>query len=101
MWILVLFDLPTETKKNRSDAAKFRKNLLEEGFTMLQFSIYARHCSSVDNMSVHLKRVKAFLPEVGQVGIMSLTDKQFADIRMFNGSKPIDMIPPGIQLEMF
>ena len=61
MWILVFFDLPTETKKERKDAALFRKNLMRDGFTMFQFSIYVRHCASKENMEVHLKRVRAYI----------------------------------------
>ena len=33
MWLYVMFDLPTETKRQRHDAAKFRKDLLEDGFS--------------------------------------------------------------------
>lgn len=40
MWILVLFDLPTETKKDKKAYTDFRKNLQKDGFTMFQFSIY-------------------------------------------------------------
>ena len=58
MWVLVFFDLPTETKKERKAAAKFRKDLLCDGFTMFQFSIYLRHCPSMENAEVHIKRVK-------------------------------------------
>ena len=44
MWILVLFDLPTETKKERKAAADFRKHLIEDGFTMFQFGkFYAQN----------------------------------------------------------
>ena len=46
MWILVLFDLPTETKKDKKAYTDFRKNLQKDGFTMFQFSIYVRHCAS-------------------------------------------------------
>ena len=63
MWVLVLFDLPTETKKDRKASAEFRKNLVRDGFTMFQFSIYIRHCASQENAAVHIKRVKSFLPE--------------------------------------
>ena len=77
MWILVFFDLPTDTKKERKAAAKFRKNLLEDGFIMFQFSIYTRNCPSAENAQTHISRVKGFLPEYGQVGILSITDKQF------------------------
>lgn len=78
MWVLVLFDLPTETKKDKKAYTDFRKNLQKDGFTMFQFSIYVRHCASSENATVHINRVKSFLPEYGQVGIMCITDKQFA-----------------------
>ena len=63
MWILVLYDLPTETKKDRQVAAKFRKNIMADGFTMFQFSIYVRHCASMDNAQVHIKRVQSLFDD--------------------------------------
>ena len=87
MWVLVLFDLPTETKKDKKAYTDFRKNLQKDGFTMFQFSIYGRHCASSENATVHINRVKSFLPEYGQVGIMCITDKQFAAIELFYGKK--------------
>ena len=101
MWILVFFDLPTDTKKERKAAAKFRKDLQSDGFTMFQFSIYLRHCASRENMDVHIKRVKALLPEYGHVGILGITDKQFADIQLFYGKKKKAPTAPGQQLELF
>ena len=70
MWVLVLFDLPTETKKDRKAATDFRSKLQKDGFTMFQFSIYIRHCASAENADVHIKRVKSFLPEYGKIGIL-------------------------------
>lgn len=101
MWILVFFDLPTETKKDRKASALFRKNLIKDGFTMFQFSIYIRHCASQENAMVHTKRVKSFLPDYGQVGIMSITDKQFGNIQLFYGKKQTEPESPGLQLELF
>ena len=101
MWILVLFDLPTETKKDKKAYALFRKNLQRDGFTMFQFSIYVRHCASQENAAVHIKRVKSFLPEYGNVGIICITDKQFANIELFYGKKPLPPEAPGQQLELF
>ena len=101
MWILVLYDLPTETKKDRKIAAKFRKNIMGDGFTMFQFSIYVRHCASMENADAHIKRVKSFLPEHGKVGIMCVTDKQFSNISLFYGKKPQAVNTPGTQLELF
>ena len=101
MWVLVFFDLPTDTKKERKVAADFRKALLQDGFVMFQFSIYIRHCPSVENAAVHIKRVKSLLPKVGHVGIMSITDKQFGAMELFSEKKerqpPIDYL----QLELF
>ena len=101
MWVLVLFDLPTETKKEKKAYSDFRKNLQRDGFTMFQFSIYVRHCASQENAEVHIKRVKSFLPEHGQIGIMCITDKQFGNIELFYGKKVQPPNTPCQQLELF
>ncbi len=101
MWILVFFDLPTETKKDKKAYTDFRKKLQCDGFTMFQFSIYVRHCTSRENADVHIKRVKSFLPEFGKVGILCVTDKQFGDIQLFYGKKPQGPNVGGQQLELF
>jgi len=91
MWVLVLFDLPTETKKQRSQASRFRKELIDDGFTMFQFSIYLRHCPSRENAEVHIKRAKAKLPEHGKVGILCITDKQFGQMEIFFSKKETEI----------
>ena len=101
MWVLVLFDLPTETKKERKAYADFRKKILKDGFTMFQFSIYMRHCASRENADVHIKRVKSFLPETGDIGIMCITDKQFGEIEIYHSRKPTKVEQPCQQLELF
>lgn len=101
MWVLVFFDLPTETKKDKKAYVDFRKKLHNDGFTMFQFSIYIRHCASRENAEVHIKRVKSFLPEFGHVGVLCVTDKQFGDIQLFYGKKPLQPNTAGQQLELF
>lgn len=101
MWVLVLFDLPTETKKERKAYADFRKKILKDGFTMFQFSIYMRHCASRENADVHIKRVKSFLPETGDIGIMCITDKQFGEIEIFHSRKQTKVEQLCQQLELF
>lgn len=101
MWIMVFFDLPTETKKERREHALFRKNLVKDGFTMFQFSIYIRHCASKENMQVHIKRVKKLLPDKGMVGIIGITDKQFGEMEIFIGKKETQKQSDGLQLELF
>jgi CRISPR-associated protein Cas2 len=101
MWVLVFFDLPVETKADRKRYASFRKDLLRDGFTMFQFSIYLRHCASYENAEVHIKRVKKSLPTYGNVGILCITDKQFGQMEIFEGVKPALLPPIPQQLELF
>ena len=101
MWVLVLFDLPTETKTDRKIYAKFRKQIMSDGFMMFQFSIYLRHCASRENADVHIKRVKSILPPKGHIGIICITDKQFGMMEIFRG-KEIAKAPETVQqLELF
>lgn len=101
MWLFVFFDLPTNSKKERSDAAMFRKTLEKDGFTMMQYSVYVRHCSSKENMDVHISRVKVSIPSSGLTSILSVTDKQYGDIKNFWGK--IERVKSSMpqQLEIF
>lgn len=101
MWVMVLFDLPTETKKERKVAGQFRKRLLENGFMMFQFSIYMRFCQSMENALMHTQRVRNMLPEKGSVAIFSITDKQFERMEVFYGTKKQQTNPPPQQLSLF
>ncbi len=101
MWVMVFFDLPTETKKERHEATLFRKNLMRDGFTMFQYSIYVRHSASRENAEVHTRRVKNFLPDTGYVAIISITDKQFGMMELFNKAKPAGRPTTPQQLELF
>ncbi len=101
MWIMVLFDLPTETKKDRKNYADFRKKMLKDGFSMFQFSTYLRHCPSAENAEVHIQRIKKNLPPKGHVGILKITDKQFGDMQIFYGTEEKPKPPVPQQLELF
>lgn len=101
MWIMVMYDLPTFTKKDRKIASDFRKKIIQDGFTMFQFSSYIRHCASMENAQVHIKRVKQIVPEKGTIGIISFTDKQFENMEIFYGAKAEKTPDRGIQLELF
>jgi len=100
MWVVVLFDLPVDTKKARRNYARFRKHLLRDGFTKMQFSVYTRHCSSKENAEVHLQRVTAWVPDDGEVRVLTITDKQYERMRIFWGKrrKPPEKAPPQLML---
>jgi len=101
LWVFVFFDLPTETKKDRKNYSRFRKLLMQDGFTMLQYSIYTRHCNSRENAGVHIKRVKNILPPKGEIIIFTLTDKQFGMMEFFKESKETEKPETPQQLELF
>jgi CRISPR-associated protein Cas2 len=101
MWVLAMFDLPVDTKAARRAYAQFRKNLMKDGFSRLQYSVYTRHCASEENVDVHVQRVQAFLPDDGEVRLLAITDTQFERMRVFWGKmgKPVEAPPR--QLELF
>ena len=101
MWIIVLFDLPTDTPEARKEYSLFRKNLLDNGFCMMQYSVYMRHSASDENAQVHAKRVKASLPADGEVRIIKITDKQFGNIDVYYGKKRIQTEKAPTQLQFF
>ena len=101
MWLFVFFDLPVTTKKERKLAATFRKKLIQDGFTMMQWSVYTRHCASSESADVHESRIKSFVPEKGQVTIMRITDKQYGNIVNMWGKKKQEMEDAPQQLELF
>ena len=101
MWVLAMFDLPVDTKKARKDYSDFRKGLLKDGFTKMQFSVYVRHCPSEENAAVHVARVEGMVPPDGEVRIITLTDKQFERMRIFLGKVRQQPAPAPAQLELF
>lgn len=101
MWLVVMFDLPVDTKAARRAYAQFRKKLLEDGFAMMQFSVYTRHCASEENAEVHYGRVERIIPDDGEVRVLTITDKQFERMRVFWGKTRRAPQPPPAQLELF
>lgn len=100
MWLFVFFDLPVETPKERKIATRFRKDLLKDGFNMMQFSVYIRHCVSNETAQVHIKRVKSLLPSKGLVSVLKVTDKQYGDILNYYGRDPTSLSSVPEQLEL-
>jgi CRISPR-associated protein Cas2 len=85
MWLFAMFDLPVLTRENRRQAARFRKDLLARGFQMLQLSVYARYCSGDEIAARYREMVHNFLPEHGQVRLMSVTEVQFGKMQVYFG----------------
>ncbi len=101
MWLFVYFDLPVETKDQRRAYTAFRKGLLKDGFSMIQYSIYARHCASIENAEVHRRRAKAAIPRDGEVILFIMTDKQFGQMEFYKSSGAVNRPNTPQQLELF
>ena len=82
MWMMVMFDLPVKTKLDRHRYTVFHRFLLDDGFQMMQYSIYTRHCASREMSAVHAKRVRTRTPPRGEVRILPITEAQFAKMEI-------------------
>lgn len=92
MRAMVIFDLPVVTKKERKIATKFRKFLLDDGFEMLQYSVYTRLCPDRDNANTHLDRIKKMAPNNGSIRMLMLTEHQFTSMYVLAGEKTVQEI---------
>lgn len=101
MWLFALFDLPVKTKKDRKRYAQFRQELLSEGFSMLQFSVYVRYCASEDMSQSLRDRVRRVIPQKGQVRLMAITDRQFGKMEVYFGKTGQPVEEPPSQLVLF
>jgi CRISPR-associated protein Cas2 len=101
MWLFVMFDLPVLTKDQRRDYSHFRKELQSKGFTMLQFSVYAKHLPSEDAAEPLKAHVHAAIPPMGQVRVMAVTDHQFSKMEVYFGKKRKRVEDPPLQISLF
>ena len=101
-WLVVAFDLPVLSKKQRKAATGFRNFLLDDGYQMIQFSVYARACVTFARQETHIERVKKNLPPEGSVRVLFVTRAQWERSFVIQGS-PVsevaaDPMPEQIQL---
>ena len=86
MYLFVFFDLPVKTKKNRRAATRFRKFLINDGYDMMQLSVYTRVCRGQDAVDKHMTRVEKNLPPKGSVRALQVTERQFARMKLLVGT---------------
>lgn len=86
MRILVFFDLPVVKREDRKEYQNFRRFLLNDGYLMLQFSVYSRICNGTDGIEKHVNRLKSNLPPKGSVRYLQLTEKQYSEMKFLVGS---------------
>lgn len=91
MRLLIMFDLPVETSKQRKAYRNFRKDLINEGFTMIQYSVYVRVCVNRKSAQFIEQRISGFLPESGIIQSLMLTEKQYNDMHFLLGKEKDDV----------
>ncbi|MDF9866582.1 CRISPR-associated protein Cas2 [Bacilli bacterium PM5-3] len=87
--ILCMFDLPTDTNEDKREYRVFRKSLLENGFVMIQYSIYMRTCPNREFAKKFIPKLKRMVPACGNVRLLTVTEKQYCDMLLIAGRKTI------------
>lgn len=85
MRLMVFFDLPVVRKEDRRAYTVFRRFLLNDGYDMLQFSVYGRILNGADAEQKHMQRLIQNLPPEGSVRVLTVTEKQFASMKLLVG----------------
>ena len=101
MWMLVMFDLPVTEDVDRRRATKFRKFLLDEGFSMSQFSVYMRFCGTREKVNSYKRKIESNVPPNGNVSILCFTDKQYGKIINFSNRQRSGMPKKSQQYVLF
>lgn len=87
MRLMIFYDLPFDSKENVRHYNKFRNNLFKEGFHMIQYSIYCKLCYNKESVDFVIKRINKFLPKMGNVRFLTVTEKQYQNIQIVVGKK--------------
>lgn len=100
MWMMVMFDLPVVTRADRKEYTRFRHYLLDCGFSMSQYSVYFRLVSSKERVQRFERKIADALPKHGEVQIITITDKQYQNIKSYYGPTP-QALKKEDQLQLF
>ncbi len=87
MRLLIMFDLPMDNNQEKREYRIFRKFLIENGFLMLQYSVYVRICTNQTMANLYLKKINNNLPTDGNVRGLIITEKQYEKMKLFLGNK--------------
>ncbi len=87
MRLLVFFDLPVTTREKRRIYTVFRRFLIQDGYDMIQWSVYGRMANGIDDVEKHMKRLVDNLPKEGSIRCLQVSEKQFANMRLLVGTR--------------
>jgi CRISPR-associated protein Cas2 len=96
-----MFDLPVDSTEAKRQYSRFRTSLLKQGFSMLQYSVYARFCADEERAATIRKRLHGSLPPGGEVRLLHVTDIQFGKMEVYLGKRKGSPEKPPDQLQLF
>lgn len=100
-WVLVFFDLPVGTPEERKAATNFRKDLIHDGYLMVQFSVYARPCGTADRVETQVRRLKSRIPAKGEVRGLMISDAQWGRMIVMRSQQTADAEKMPAQMQFF
>ena len=89
MRLMCMFDLPVETEKEKRAYREFRKQKIKNGFVMMQYSVYIRTCPSREYTQRLENKIKKVVPSNGNIRLITITEKQYNDMKILVGSKSL------------
>jgi len=87
MRIILFFDLPMITEDDKRIYTRFRKELVRNGYMMLQFSVYSKICTNREAAVNNILKIKKNVPEKGSIRILLVTEKQYSKMEIILGGK--------------
>ncbi|PPE05666.1 CRISPR-associated endonuclease Cas2 [Mesoplasma corruscae] len=87
MRLIILYDLPMNSRQYVKIYTQFRNNLIRNGFVMMQYSIYSKFCTNQDSLNLAIKKVEKLSPKYGNVRILQVTEKQYLKMKIISGKK--------------
>jgi CRISPR-associated protein Cas2 len=100
-WVLVFFDLPVGTPEERKAANNFRKDLIHDGYMMVQFSVYARPCGTADRVETQVRRLKLKIPSKGEVRGLMISDAQWGRMIVMRSQQIAEAEKMPAQMQFF
>lgn len=87
MRLILFFDLPTETNEDKKNYRMFHNFLIKDGFIMIQYSVYAKLSLNKSVTAQVKKRIEKNKPKKGNIAILEITEKQFANMQWILGQR--------------
>ena len=92
MRIIVFFDLPTKTVKDRKNYRDFRRFLIKNGFMMMQESVYSKIAKNMSQALSVASKIRENVPKKGLIQMLTITEKQYSKMEMLVGEEDNEYI---------